>query len=137
MQRTGQNVSLVAWHRKGSSDEKISQCSFSHEHRPTQRKEPLITTPLPPSPWHTIGADLCEYGGKNYLVVVDYYSRDIEIAHLSLTSSRSVITTLKGMFIRWGIPLEVHSDNGTQFSSMDFADFCTVWTLQTFCTAGC
>jgi len=52
------------------------------------------------------------------------YSRDIEIAQLHSTSSRSVITFLKGMFTRWGIPRELHSDNGTQFSSIDFADFC-------------
>ncbi|XP_057182891.1 uncharacterized protein K02A2.6-like [Triplophysa rosa] len=96
-------------------------------HKPTQRKEPLITTSLPPCPWQTVGADLCENGGKNYLVVVDLYSRDIEIVCLHITSSRSVISALKGMFVRWGIPRELHSDNATQFSSLDFADFCKTW----------
>lgn len=81
-----------------------------HEHRSTQTKEPLVTIPHPSSPWHIIGADLCEYGGKNYLVIVDFYSGDSEIGHLHLTSSSSVITTLKGdvrMFVRWGIPREL------------------------------
>ncbi|XDV52496.1 hypothetical protein PO909_021223 [Leuciscus waleckii] len=55
---------------------------------------------------------------------VKAYVEDIEIAHLSSTSSHQVITRLKGMFARWGIPLELVSDNATQFTSGEFQDFC-------------
>ncbi|KAL1259987.1 hypothetical protein QQF64_007814 [Cirrhinus molitorella] len=41
-----------------------------------------------------------------------------------------VISALKGMFVRWGISTELHSDNGTQFTSLDFADFCRSWSIQ-------
>ncbi|XP_041355390.1 uncharacterized protein LOC121373013 [Gigantopelta aegis] len=67
--------------------------------------------------------DLCEHQEKHFLVVVDYYSRFIKILHLPSTTSRSVILKMQSVFARFGIPKEVVSDNGPQFSSKDFKDF--------------
>ena len=37
---------------------------------------------LPDRPFQKVGVDLCEFRGLQYLVIVDYYSRYIDLAHL-------------------------------------------------------
>ena len=94
---------------------KVSGCEFCKENLPSQRKEPLITTPLPERAWKKIGADLCAHQGKQFLVIIDYYSRFPEIAYMSSTTSEPVINKMKDIFARWGVQDEIVSDSGPQF----------------------
>ena len=52
----------------------IYHCSHCQTYKTAQHKEPLITSPLPQSPWSKIGVDLLTFEGKQYLAVMDYYS---------------------------------------------------------------
>ena len=55
--------------------------------------------------------------------MVDYYSRFPEVIKLSSTTSPAVISSLKSLFSRYGIPEILRSDNGPQFDSSDMASF--------------
>ena len=77
-----------------------------------------------------IGTDLFELSGEHYLLVVDYFSRYPEIAKLASTTSAAVITSLKSIFARHGIPEVVHSDNGPQYASQEFSMFAKSYGFQ-------
>ena len=61
--------------------------------------------------------------GRNYLVIVDYCSRYIEIALLNRTTADEVICRTKSVFSWHGIPEVVVSGNGQQFSSEAYTEF--------------
>ena len=99
-----------------------SACEHCQTARPTQRKEPLLPTPLPQGPWQRVGIDLCQFKGKDFLVMADYYSRWIEVLRLYTTTAKAVINRMKDVFAQFGAPKEVVSDNGPQFISEEFRD---------------
>ena len=88
-----------------------------------QPKEPLIPTELPKLPWDKVATDLFVWKGNNYLLVVDYLSRYVEIARLVKQTSNEVIHQLKIIFARHGIRRVVISDNGPQYASWEFTKF--------------
>lgn len=94
----------------------------------TPSREPLLVTPLPQHPWERVGADLFELGGTTYLVLVDYFSRCPEVSKLSSTTSTAVITVLKSIFSRHGIPAILMTGNGPQFSSQAMCEFATAYS---------
>ena len=100
----------------------VEKCPICCKHR-VQHVEPLLPSPFPSRLWEKVGTDLFEWKKSNYIVVIDYYSRYIEIAKLSSTTSLDVVRHLKSIFARHGIPNTVVSDNGPQFSSSTFSDF--------------
>ena len=91
-----------------------------------QKKGPVITTPLLNYPCRKIVADLCEINGQRHIVVMDYYSRFIEIPLMFWINSKLGIMKLKNKFVRWGIPKEFVSDNESQFLSSEFVSFSKV-----------
>ena len=67
----------------------------------------------------------------NYLLVIDYRSRYVEVsALLSSQTSREIIRGLKSIFARHGVPEVVRSDNGPQFDSAEFAKFAKEWQFE-------
>ena len=100
----------------------VSRCFTCNREKPTPR-ETLLPSSFPTRPWERLGVDLMELKGAIYLVVVDYYSRWLEIKKLSGQTSESVIAHLKSIFACHGIPVVLMSDNGPQFSSGVFRAF--------------
>lgn len=100
----------------------VKSCRRCCESQPV-KCEPLKPTYWPEGPWHTLGSDLFEYKGSQYLVLVDYYSRYPEVAKLESATSSCVIAHIKSIFGRHGIPFVVRSDNGPCYASVEFAKF--------------
>ena len=103
-------------------NELVKNCTICIKER-ANPVEPLMPSELPERPWQKVGADLFTLNNCNYLLLVDYYSRFVEIAKLTPTRSEDVIVHLKSIFSRHGIPELFYSDNGPQFSSQQFKDF--------------
>lgn len=74
-----------------------------------------------------MGTDLFSFENRDYLITVDYYSNFWEIDYLPDTKSSTVIRKFKAHFVRQGIPDMVFSDNGPQYSSVEFANFSCKW----------
>ena len=87
----------------------------------------MIAAQLPTYPWQKIGSDLFELNGTTYMLVVDYFSRYIEVVKVTVTSSMGIIEKLKPMFSRQGIPEVLVSDNGPQYSSHEMKEFAQIY----------
>ena len=89
--------------------------------------EPLLSSPMPTLPWQKVATDLFEWKGAVYLLIIDYFSRWIEIARMEQTTSNKVVQHMKSIFARYGIPEVVVSDNGPQYSSALFSQFANTY----------
>jgi len=83
----------------------------------------MLSFPTPTVPWEIIGVDLFQWNSTHYVAIGDSYSTWFDFATLPDLSSHSVIDILKRQFATHGIPHTVISDNGTQFTSQEFANF--------------
>ena len=107
----------------------VKQCLVCAK-RSVPRKEPMIPSELPKYPWQKVGTDHFEMKGATFLLVVDYFSSYVETTKLASTTSSVVITALKSIFARFGVPEIVVSDNGPQFVSKKMKEFSELYRFQ-------
>ena len=78
--------------------EMVRNCNTCRRHA-NKVHEPLMPAKFPKNPWQKVGSDLFYHGNQWYLLIVDYYSRFVEIAQLHDLSSKQVVIQLKSIFL--------------------------------------
>ena len=108
----------------------IQGCRVCLQHK-VNTPEPLIPSKFPERPWQEIGIDLFYSKGRDYLLIVDYFSRFIEVSAMQKSKKADdVISALKETFARYGIPEKVRSDNGPPFDCAEFIHFAKQWDIE-------
>jgi transposase InsO family protein len=119
---------FVWWPGIDADIKKLSEdCHPCRESSPSPPSAPLHPWEFPERPWQRLHVDLAgPFLNKTWLVVMDAHSKWPEVYSLdSDSTSSSVIRRLRDCFVRFGIPEQIVSDNGRQFTSHEFQEFCT------------
>jgi len=88
------------------------------------------TSYTPDAPWSVISIDLMGPYAKGanqntyLLVIVDYFTKYVELFPLRQAKALKITEKLWEVCCRWGVPNSIVSDNGPQFASKVYQDFC-------------
>ena len=97
-------------------------------------KAPATTCkPLPKTvqPWQRIHVDFAgPLDNQYYLIVVDSLSKWTEVLKCKRPTTNCTIGFLHELFVRFGMVDRVVTDNGTQFTSNEFKQFCHTYLVK-------
>ena len=112
-------------------EEVVHQCEACTWFQSQNAAAPLTPTPTPLHPWQMCATDIFTLEEIDHLAVGDFYSKMILVWCLppGQSNTNKVISLLKEMFSEHGIPKIFCSDNGPQYASAQFTDFCISWGI--------
>lgn len=88
-------------------------------------KTEIFPWPKSSRPFQRIHIDYCgPINGYNYLVVIDTYTKWLEVVKTRLITAERTVQMLQPIFSRFGIPSVMVSDNAPSFTSYKFKQFC-------------
>lgn len=99
--------------------------------------EPISRRKLPDRPWSDIAIDFLGPlpSGESLLVVVDYFSRWMDVKIMRQTTAEATVEKLEEIFFYQGHPVSITLDNGRQFVSSTFHDYCDNHKIRLYHTA--
>lgn len=117
---------LHAWWPQMDVDieQRVSTCEDCRKVLPNAPKSPPNPWRWPSSPWDRIHIDFAgPFMSEMFMVVVDAHSKWLDVVRMSSTTTTSTIGALRYLFSSYGLPRELVSDNGPQFTSAEFSTF--------------
>ncbi|XP_063363538.1 uncharacterized protein LOC134652296 [Cydia amplana] len=103
------------------------RCSLCQQSRSNTNEAPVFPWGIPVEPWHRLHVDYAgPFLGHMWLIVIDAYTKWLEVVPMNVTTTRATVQRLKNIFATFGTPRYIVSDNGPQFTSEDFNHFCQV-----------
>ncbi len=92
------NIDIENFIRRCRTCEKYALANFKENLKPHKGPEDRMAK---------IGMDILEYGGRAYLVIVDYFSQWIDVYPLQNKSRKEVIEAMIHMFEYTGYPVNM------------------------------
>lgn len=105
----------------------ILRCKTCARYSRNNFKQSLESHPVPNLPWVRVEIDLYEINNCNFLILIEYFSKFVEMRKLHATTSNNVINNLKNIFSIHGFPNILFSDGGPQFNCQEFKKFANEW----------
>ena len=122
---------LLYWPKMNADIEWIiGDCELCIKFQNKQQREPLLSHEIFNERYFKVGMDVLTFQNKDYLVIVDYYSKYPELFPLHDKTARTIVEQCKSVFSRDGIPVEVVRDN-MPFQSVEFLTFAKAWGIKT------
>ena len=122
---------LVYWPSMNADvDRIVKNCELCIKYQNNQQRKPMISHTVLNERFLEVGINIMTFQAKDYLVIVDYYSKYPELQCLSDKTASTIIEQCKSVFARHGIPVEIVSDN-MPFQSNEFIAFAKAWGIKT------
>ncbi|XP_058038703.1 uncharacterized protein K02A2.6-like [Ahaetulla prasina] len=114
--------SYLWWPRlDGEIAEWVAGCPRCQIHRAAPPAAVATEWEMPKSPWARVHIDFAgPIQGHMLLIIVDAYSKWVEVVSMTSTTSEALIHALKRVFATHGLPDVLVSDNGLQLTSAAF-----------------
>ena len=102
----------------------VASCESCQQHRPRERDVPMSPWSFPSRPWERVHIDYAgPFEGRMLLVIVDAFSKWIDVHITTSTSAAVTIDRLRQTFATHGLPAVIVSDNATSFTGEEFTMF--------------
>ncbi|XP_054257422.1 uncharacterized protein K02A2.6-like [Macrosteles quadrilineatus] len=113
------------WWPKMDSDieELVKGCGICQSTRNALPLAPLQRWSWPNQPWQRVHVDFASFHNKEFLILVDSYSKWLEVFQMQTTTSAKTIERLRSCFAVFGLPCTLVSDGGPQLRSQEFEEF--------------
>lgn len=87
-------------------------------------KSELSHWPITHKPFERVHIDFFHFEGNTFLILVDSYTKWLEVFYMKKTDALSTIEKLRNIFTIFGLSDQLVSDNGPPFKSCEFIEFC-------------
>ena len=101
----------------------VKSCELCQEYSRRNNKDLVLARELPMIPWTLVEMDLFTHNEQSNLLVIDVTLRFPVVRKLTRETSSAIVTSLKGVYVDFGLPKRILSDNGPCFKSREFHEF--------------
>ena len=107
------------------------QCMTCNRNAPSNPRQSPEEPTIPSMPFECVCADYFQLEANHYLVAVDRLSGWCEVfqakSGTATAGSKGLVAALRKLFGCFGVPLEISSDEGSEFTASETKDFLNRW----------